>query len=45
MNWRSSIKFNGKEGVQVKTRLDRVSWRTLFMMLGVMIVIKLLLEL
>ena len=29
----------------MKTRLDRVSWRTLFMMLGVMIVIKLLLEL
>ncbi len=29
----------------MKTRLDRVSWRTLFMMLGIMIVIKLLLEL
>jgi len=29
----------------MKTRLDRVSWKTLFMMLGVMIVIKLLLEL
>jgi len=28
----------------MKTRLDRVSWRTLFMMLGIMIVIKLLLE-
>ena len=29
----------------MKTRLDRVSWRTLFTMLGIMIVIKLLLEL
>ena len=29
----------------MKTRLDRVSWRTLFMLLGIMIVIKLLLEL
>jgi hypothetical protein len=28
----------------MKTRLDRVSWKTLFMMLGIMIVIKLLLE-
>ena len=29
----------------MKTGLDRVSWRTLFTMLGIMIVIKLLLEL
>jgi len=29
----------------MKTMLDKVSWRTLFMMLGIMIVIKLLLEL
>ena len=29
----------------MKTRLDRVSWKTLFMLLGIMIVIKLLLEL
>ena len=28
----------------MKTRLDRVSWKTLFTMLGIMIVIKLLLE-
>jgi hypothetical protein len=29
----------------MKTRLDRVSWKTLFVLLGIMIVIKLLLEL
>ena len=29
----------------MKTKLDRVSWRTLFTMLGIVIVIKLLLEL
>ena len=29
----------------MKTVLDKVSWRTLFIMLGIMIVIKLLLEL
>ena len=29
----------------MKTTLDKISWKTLFMMLGVMIVIKLLLEL
>ncbi len=28
----------------MKTRLDRVSWRTLFTLLGIIIVIKLLLE-
>ncbi len=28
----------------MKTRLDRISWRTLFMLLGIMIVIRLLLE-
>ncbi len=29
----------------MKTRLDRVSWGTLFTLLGIMIVMKLLLEL
>jgi len=29
----------------MKTKLDKVSWRTLFALLGIMIVIKLLLEL
>ena len=28
----------------MKTRLDKVSWKTLFTLLGIMIVIKLLLE-
>ncbi len=29
----------------MKTKLDKISWKTLFMLLGIMIVIKLLLEL
>ena len=29
----------------MKTRLDRISWRTLFIVLGIMVVIRLLLEL
>ena len=29
----------------MKTRLDRVSWKTLFTLLGIMIAMKLLLEL
>ena len=29
----------------MKTRLDRISWKTLFMLLGIMIAIRLLLEL
>jgi len=29
----------------MKTRLDRISWKTLLIMLGIMIVIRLLLEL
>jgi len=28
----------------MKTRLDRVSWRTLFMMLGFLVLVRLLLE-
>ena len=28
----------------MKTSLDKISWRTLFMLLGIMIAIKLLLE-
>ncbi len=29
----------------MKTRLDRVSWKTLFLLLGIMIAVRLLLEL
>ena len=29
----------------MKTNLDKISWKTLFMLLGIMIVIRLLLEL
>ena len=44
MNYRSSIKFNGKEGALMKTVLNKISWKTLFIMLGFLIAIRLLLE-